>query len=504
MGRRRQAVGVDIGHDQIRLVVLEKDNGDVRLKKSASCPVPEGAIKNGSVEDPEKLARAIRSLRLGNRIGRTNRAAVSLLASPMVLQTMEVPKPLPGNIGQFVHREVRRCVALTGKEISLDFCRLGLGKEAGDQLFVVAADQQKAALLGEAYNKAGLNVDAIEPPLLSYARAFYAKKIAGKFDCNVAIVILQDGASTFSVFRKQTLDFVSMKDIPPERANADELCKWLGEQISEIIRFYNFEVADSSDKWEITVVADCVQSPDETEQSLRAEIAGASIQVKTVEDTFEETPFGESAGSSKPSPVAIGLAMKLLGEDDVGLAINVVPPESAQIRSAKKEILIAANFVAALVLVMILTAGGFGLMTDWVEQRIYQSKQDGGAQSIHGLLREEEALDRRIKQLSERPDLLKSIFASHSAVDWPALLEDIRGRTPETLRITRLYTKKGSGVYLEGLALSYETVHLFVNLLNKSGHIESASLAHTKKDYEAGDLIRYAINCSLASEEKGS
>ncbi|MHC4708738.1 MAG: PilN domain-containing protein, partial [Planctomycetota bacterium] len=285
--------------------------------------------------------------------------------------------------------------------------------------------------------------------------------------------------------------FVSTKDIPPEGANADELCKWLGEQISEIIRFYNFEVADSSDKWEITVVADCVQSPGETEQSLRTEIAGASIQVKAVEDAFEETPFGESAGSSRPSPVAIGLAMKLLGEDDVGLAINVVPPESAQIRSAKKQVLIAANFIAALVLVMILTAGGFGLMTNSVEQRINQSKQDGGTQSIHKLLREKEALDRRIKQLSERPELLKNIFASHPAVDWPGLLEDIRSRTPETLRITRLHSnKKDSGVYLE--------------LLNKSNHIESASLAHTKKDYEAGDLIRYAINCSLASEEKGS
>jgi Tfp pilus assembly protein PilN len=248
-----------------------------------------------------------------------------------------------------------------------------------------------------------------------------------------------------------------------------------------------------------------VQSPGETEQSIRTEIAGASIQVKAVEDAFEETPFGESAGSSRPSPVAIGLGMKLLGEDDVGLAINVVPPESAQIRSAKKQVLIAANFIAALVLVMILTAGGFGLMTNSVEQRINQSKQDGGTQSIHKLLREKEALDRRIKQLSERPELLKNIFASHPAVDWPGLLEDIRSRTPETLRITRLHSnKKDSGVYLEGLALSYETVHLFVNLLNKSNHIESASLAHTKKDYEAGDLIRYAINCSLASEEKGS
>ena len=82
-------------------------------------------------------------------------------------------------------------------------------------------------------------------------------------------------------------------------------------------------------------------------------------------------------------------------------------------------------------------------------------------------------------------------------MNWSALLEDIRGRTPETLRITNLYAKKDSGVYLEGLALSYETVHLFVNLLNRSSHIESASLAHTKKDYEAGELIRYAINCQF-------
>jgi hypothetical protein len=50
---------------------------------------------------------------------------------------------------------------------------------------------------------------------------------------------------------------------------------------------------------------------------------------------------------------------------------------------------------------------------------------------------------------------------------------------------------------LEGQALSYEAVHLFVDMLNAGEYIESASLTGTKRDNRSGGLLRYSINCSL-------
>ncbi len=55
---------------------------------------------------------------------------------------------------------------------------------------------------------------------------------------------------------------------------------------------------------------------------------------------------------------------------------------------------------------------------------------------------------------------------------------------------------------LEGLSLSYEAVHLFVDMLNKSEHIDSASLIEAEKDNKTGGLVRYAIECSLSPQKR--
>jgi hypothetical protein len=57
-------------------------------------------------------------------------------------------------------------------------------------------------------------------------------------------------------------------------------------------------------------------------------------------------------------------------------------------------------------------------------------------------------------------------------------------------------------VVIEGLAMSYESIHLFVNMLNKSEYIEEASLAGTEKKAEEGGFIKYSIKCILAQKKE--
>jgi len=432
---------------------------------------------------------------------------------------MDMAKRVPTNIRQFVQNEVKRCVALAGKEIALDFFglshfaerpqnwapRIGSAERAGSRLFVVATEGQKVAELAKACEQARLNVEVIEPPLLAYIRAFYDKKIAKKFDCNVLLAILHDSALTLCVFRKQTLDFVRTKDISEEKAEPDELCQWLAEEINAIIRFYDTDVPDSPGKWEVTVVAgDCVQLPTDAEESLRTKVASADLhlQVRTAENACQDTLVVQDGGLDKPSVVAIGLAMGLLGINGSNLRINLLPPESAEVKSIKKHLLITANIIAAVLPLTILAGGVLGLMTKKVNQGIAYKKQTQFSQDTRALFREQELVDRQIEQLSGGPDRLKAILGLRQEVDWAHLLEDIRSRTPKALRITKLHSSNNSKMYLEGLALSYEAVHLFVDMLNKSQYINSASLSQTEKDNRAGGLVTYAINCSLGTQKR--
>ncbi len=153
-------------------------------------------------------------------------------------------------------------------------------------------------------------------------------------------------------------------------------------------------------------------------------------------------------------------------------------------------------------LAITLSIGALTMVTARVEERVGQKKRIMPPQTTDELVRRQQLLEKQIERLSSRPDRLNNIMGSHNAVDWAAILNQIRTRTPRTVRITELRAGKDSRMYLEGLALSYEAVHLFANLLNKSDHIESASLTKTIKDNDAGGLVRYTINCLLTSGKK--
>ncbi len=502
----KTALGIDISDDRICMAVLKKDRKGVKLLKAVSGPVPDGAIKNGSVEDPAILARGIRELERRGRIWvRLRQAAVSLVTRPMLVQIMDTPTQVPTNVGQFVHDEMKRCVPLSGKKIAFDFCGTSSAAQRGSsRLFVSATDAEQVAALVKACGNAGVNVEAIEPPLLAYARAFYAKRIAGKFDCNVLLAILRGSALTLCVFKKQALDFVRTRHITKEKAVPQELCQWLAEEINAIIRFYDTaDVTSVPEGWEVVVVADSVQLPGNAEESLKANVTGVNLQVRTAEEACKDTPVGQNSavGKTAASVVAIGLAMKLLGTNDGDLRINILPREAAEVKSTRKQALVAGNIMAAMIFLMVFAVGGIDLMTERVNGDITRVKQTVSVQDIHTLFRERELLDKQIEFLSDRPSLMNEVSSLHPDIDWAGLLNDIRNRTPKNVRIIQLFHEGNSGVRLDGLSASYEAVNLFVNMLNESSLIDSASEIETEKlDLDSG-LVTYKIDCSLTLEK---
>jgi len=506
MLRPKTALGVDISDKRISLVLLKRGKNGVELLASASAPVPDGAIKNGNIENAAVLANAIKRLKNSSKI-RTTRAAVSLFTEPVIAQIMGIPKQVPSNIGQFVQDQVKHFAVLPGKKIALDFCGVGgVGSEASSasRLLVVATDGRKVDEIVKVCSQAGLTVEAIEPPLLAYIRALYVKKIAGKFDCNVLIAILQGNSLTLCVFRRQTMDFVRTKSISKEKAQPNELCQWLAEQINMVVQFYDVEVPDSCGKWEITVVADCAQLPENAEGSLRAKVASTNLQLLTSEDICQAAVVSQPRGlancqrTDKPSPVAIGLAMKLLDTDAHNLGVNLLPPEVVRLRAAQKGTLITANIAAAVLLFMILAI----LVPDWKIKNLNKSigsKEVNLFQDAHTLFGKRASVNKQIDAVSNQINQINGILGSHRDTDWPGLLNDIGKAIPKTACITNLSSGADSAVLLKGLAMSNEAVYWFADRLNKSERINSASIAGTERDSKG--LISYEINCTLAPEK---
>ncbi|MHC4424860.1 MAG: pilus assembly protein PilM [Planctomycetota bacterium] len=484
MLRSRTALGIDISDGRINLALVRKNGDGVKLLRAASGPVPDGAIKDGNVEDATVLAKAIKKLKTKNRI-HSHRTVFSLVANPTLMQILDLPKDARGNVRQFVQDEVKHYAVLPINKAAVDFCGIKSSpKSSNHRVLVVASDSQKITAAARAFNREGLNIDAIEPAWVAYIRACYAKKIAKKFDTSLLFAIVCDRTLTLSVFRNQTLDFVRTERIEPATLQSEEYFEWLAEEINAVIKFYELEVHDEHNKWHVTLVANISgESVSEATESLRARLDPVELEVRTLEHAR--------------LTIAVGLAMKLLDVPDGGLNIDLLPPELMEAKSAEKQTLVIANIAAAIIFLIILSIGFLSSKVEKVSADIKRKKQTQVGRNTPALLNEQALLQGQITDVSEKLDLMNNALSTGSVLGWDQILTDIRLATPKTVLITELISSDNSKMLLDGQALSYEAIYLFVDALNTCKSIESASLIGTEKHSGSDSMVRYSISCSL-------
>jgi Tfp pilus assembly protein PilN len=499
----KTALGLDISDKRISMALLKGSKNGVKLLASAGAPLPDGTIKNGSIENAEVLAKTIKSLRKRCR-ARTTRTAVSLFTEPVITQIMGIPKQVPGNIGQFVQEQVKHVAVLPANNIALDFRGVaGVGSDvnSASRLLVVAADDRKVDGIVKLCSQAELTVESIEPSLLAYTRALYANKIAGKFDCNILIAILQSNTLTLCVFKKQAMDFIRTKAIGSEKTQPEEISQWLAEQINAVIQFYDVEVQDSAGKWDITVVADDAQLPRSAEMALRAKVANAGLQIMTDKDICQAAVISQPrklADADEPSAVAIGLAMKLLDKDVHNLGVNLLPHEVARIRAAQKGALITVNIIAVTMLIMILAVAVPQRKIASIDKSIDRKKVNL-LQNARILSGKRASLNEQIDTVSNQINQINAILGSRHDTDWPGLLKDIGKAIPKTACVTSLSGGAGPVMSLKGMAASNEAVYWFADKLSQSEQMSSASIVQTERDSRG--LVKYEISCTLASKK---
>jgi len=487
----RTALGINISDGRITLALLRKNKRGVKLLKAACCPVPDGAIKNGNIEDAKALAKAIKKLKTKNRI-HSHRTAFSLVANPTLIQILDLPKDARNNARQFVYNEVKHYAVLPIKKAAVDFCGIKSSAKSPDRrVLVVATDRQKITTASATFNKEGLNVDAIEPAWMAYIRACYAKKIAGTFDTaerrpveNRLFAIVCDGNLTLSLFRSQRLDFVRTERIEPQTIQSEEYPRWLADKINAVIKFYDIEASDKQNKWKVTLVTDIsTWSVPGTTESLEAKLGPAELEVRTIEHTH--------------LTMAVGLAMKLLNVPGPGLNIDLLPQELIEAKSAEKQNLMIANIAAAIIFLLILSVGFLIAKGKRINAHIEHNKQTQVSWDTPKLLNEKALLQERIDDLSEKFDITKNALSDFSGLKWGQIMSDIRRATPKTVRITSLNSSDNSRMLLDGQALSYGDIYLFVDALGTCKNIESASLIGTEKHNGSQPLVNYSIRCSL-------
>ncbi|MBN2019693.1 MAG: pilus assembly protein PilM [Sedimentisphaerales bacterium] len=501
----KQAVGIDISQQRISIALLRTGQNGPELVKWASAPMPDGAVKDGNIEDLALLANAIKELKRSSKIG-ARRAAVSLYARPAVIQILDMPKQMPANIRQYVSGEVKNCVVLPSRDVVLDFCAIGAGRRSADKkLLAVAAEEARMNKLIRVCGTAGLRIETIEPTIFAYLRAIYSKKLAGKNGINVLAAILRDETLTLCVLKNSALDFIRIKDVPAGPNGPDEVNRRLIDELSEVIKFYDIEVPENTGKWNITVFVEDVAPAKALEEHLKSKIKTGLIQIRTIDDACQDVSvhIADDQKDEKASPVAVGLAARFFKEQANDVRINLVPQQVIKVREAKRDVLVAANAVAVLWLIMVLAINGFSFMMAKITRATITDKEVMARHDTELMIQQHQNLDSRLDILSTRLKRLSQISASYNDVNLVELLDDIRNATPGSVMITSISYTDGTRLIVEGLAMSNEAVDLFVGLLEKSRVISMVTLLEARKQDGQKGLIIYQLGCKLKNRSPG-
>jgi len=496
--------GIDISQERISISLLKHGKNGPELIKSAVAPVPAGAILAGNIADAALLTKAIREMKVRNRIW-TNCAAVSLFAKPVVTQMIEIPKQIPSNLAQFITDEIKHCAAMPSGDIVLDYCSIGSNRRSADKkVLAVSVETKKAAGLVQILTRAGFSVEIVEPDFVSYLRAINDKKIAGKTACNVLLVMLRENTLTLCVLRNGTIDFIRIKEARQGSATADDLCGWLADELVEIQKFYSIEVMDNTGRWEITVFADTDRLPQDAEMVLKSKIQAGSLQVRTRNDAYLDSIISGQRIDDKderPSPVAVGLAMNLLLKHRNDVRLNLIPPKIIQLREAKKDVLVAATVVMAILLLMVVATMLPAYIFKKISGDITVKKARISVRSTDKIVEKNQYLDNRLQMLSNHLDGIAKISESHNDVNWVRLFVNIRNSAPASVRIVNLSCTDGRKLEIEGVALSNDAVNLFVGSLEKSPDILSVTLLESSKQEGQKGFINYQISCKLNAKK---
>ena len=495
----KTSCGIDISENRIRIAILKQRNGTTKLVKAFDGPVPEGAIVDGNIAEPVILGQAIRKLIRKNK-ARVNKATISLVAKPFLAQIVSIPEEMPGNLGKFIQSEIRHSAFLAGKECNYDYCSLGeKSLQAMDRVLVGATDNDKAMALLKTFNVADIEVQTIEPGIISVARALYNKKIAGDYENNILLAFMHDSILSICIFRDTNFDFIRCIDLGETIDASDENIARCSEEINAVIQYYDIEVDEAHDgSWNILVVFENPGAEASDVEFYLQKKLGRAVTACSEPSIYEDTILEGNEGDITAPISTVGLALRQVDGDGLSIDLDMTPQVAEEFKANKRLVLLTANSVAVVILFMMLLAGFVNYRMGSTQTALAEKKSSG--ESIEELLGHQRQVNEKIADLDSQKSGMRVINGADNAGLWCQVLQEISRKIPKTLDIKTLNSYDGTNLEIQGNALAFKSIHLFVELLAESELIETASVSETKKNDYGHGIVSYVIRCKLYEE----
>lgn len=505
---RRFALGLDINDTSLSVVELRATSKGLQMGRSAIASTPPGSIREGAIVDSRAVARAVKDLlKLGRIRVRDRTVVVSLSGSAAVVRVTQVPDGGPNSVREHLQQEIRRYAAFTGEKTVSDYTVVEASRNEGKGRSVLraASKEEVANALIRTVMKAGLIPVAIDVSSLATARAIYKKYLAVNPSEAKLIVYVESTAIHSLIFRSGGICFARTLARPASLfEEGPEGISPLAAEIRSVLDFYRTEISDGEPASMAILCADHVL-PEGLGERISAALEGQRVAICSPPSVISDAGLLDDPSQSRPTPCAIGLAMRAIGDTAFPFNLNLLPLETVQLQTLKRRGLITAILVASLFLCAGLAAMAARLSIDAVQKEV-RSMQKAVAglvlppadpQSAAGVAQNTE-LQRLSAELTTRRAVLQS---QSGGIPWPKVLHEIRRRIPQDVRVTSLKSERSGGITLEGESLSILSVYRFVELLEESELVRAAQLSAARTSGSGEEAVsKYTIVCQLYTE----
>lgn len=209
-GKKDNVVGLDIGSRSLKAAEIVETKGGHKLKRFGIVDIPQGAIEDGTINDPESVADAIRRLFKSYNF-KENNVAVSIGGYSVIVKKINVQTMAEEQLQETIHFEAEQYIPFDISDVNLDFQILGEVESNPNQMsvFLVAAKKEMVNDYINLVNLAGLNPCIVDVEAFALQNVFELNYDFS--EDNVALIDI--GASKTSLNILKGNSSVFMRDV---------------------------------------------------------------------------------------------------------------------------------------------------------------------------------------------------------------------------------------------------------------------------------------------------
>jgi type IV pilus assembly protein PilM len=210
--KKKGAVGIDLGHQWIRVAEIDRSGSGWTVSRVAKAPMPEGAMRDGVVTDTEAAGAALRQL-LTQTGMHPSTAHMAVAGGAVVVRSVRIPKMAESALRRSIKIEAGRYVPSSVEDSYIEFEIIGPADETQMDVLIVAAPREVVETRMEAAKKAGLDVESVDIEVFAAYRSLVeADETTGWHDKTVALIDIGAYHTNVSVVQKGV--FMMTRTIP--------------------------------------------------------------------------------------------------------------------------------------------------------------------------------------------------------------------------------------------------------------------------------------------------